>query len=440
MIKKKIIIIGGGLAGCFMALCLDSKKYDINIYEAGEDIRHYPEISGRSYNLTLYYRSILALKRINIWDEVAKHTILAEGNVAHFLNKKPQFTSFDTSGKEVLFTIHRNNLNSTFLNLIEKKENIKIYFNTKCQRIDFLNKTIVLEKISGHFSDSADIIIGADGVNSFVRTNIKNEKSDKSEARTYEDWGYKEVNISEQTATKLNLRNNSTHTWPRKNSLLLAFPNPDKTFTLMFNLPLKGINSFEELISEPFIKTYLDKNFPDLTDLSSQITESFIKKPTGSFVTVLTNNWYLKSFVLVGDSAHGVIPFYGQGTCAAFDDCLLLRDLIDNTSSLEDAFKKYQDTRKPNTDVLAALSRENFIELREKNKKPFSIAKDKIDTLLHKLFPNNWLPPLYYTIAKDTIDYKKAYDNKKKQDLFAKYIGVDLLAYLLMPFFSFSKK
>lgn len=423
------------MAGCFMGLCLAKKGYDITIYEDRPDVRKNPYNSGRSFNLTLYYRGILAMKKAGIWNQVKKYAVLARGNVAHYENKKAVYDPFDISGNDVLYTIHRNQLNSTLIDIVEKYPNVKVFFNTRCIKINKSKKTIIFQKNKQEIEVHADIIVGADGVNSVVRSEMQKSPSKRNLPTVnhqYENWGYKEVHVSKQNAEKLKLQKLTTHTWPRPNSLLIAFPNPDSSYTLMFNLPLSGKNSFLSLNSRQKIEKYITANFTDLNLLLPEIVNSFLNKPTGKFVTVHTNPWYYKDFiVLIGDSAHGVIPFYGQGVCAAFDDCLTISSLINtNKNNREEIFREYQLLRKINTDILAGLSKENFIELRDKSRSQFFILKDKTDTFLNRLLPGLWLPPLYVLIAHGTLPYALALKKWQKQGRIARWSGINLVIYI----------
>jgi kynurenine 3-monooxygenase len=431
--KEKIIIVGSGMAGCFMALCLAKKGFKVEIYEERSDIRKAQNKSGRSFNITLYYRGILALKKVNLWNDIKEISVLTRGNVAHYHGDRNVYDPYDAHDTEVLYTVHRNKLNSKLLDIVEKLPNVKLIFNTKCISIDKQNKEIYFQKTASQkiIKVKADRIVGADGVNSTVRSEMQ-----KNVASQYlyenEDWGYKEVNITPELANSLNLKFNATHTWPRRNSLLIAFPNPDNTFTLMINLPLFGRDSFETLDSKDKIKNFITANFPDLKPILSIIIKSILNNPTGRFATVKTSPWSYKDFiVLIGDSAHSVIPFYGQGVCAALDDCLTIMNLLKiNKYNWEKALRQYEQLRKKDTDTLSILAKENFIELRDKSRSQFYILKDKADTLLSRLFPNIWMPSLYILIAHGTLNYDKAYRLHKRQQLISKIIGLDLVLFI----------
>lgn len=432
--NKKVVVIGAGMAGCFMAICLAKRGYTVQIYEYRPDVRKEPYDSGRSFNLTLYYRGLLAMRKADIWDEVKKIAIIAEGNVAHYGKKKTVYNLFDAEGDEILYTVHRNQLNGALLNVVDKLPNITVTFHTKCIAVDKKTRTVTLQKegTSHHEKVQADLVIGADGVNSVVRQQLQTDKKDTA-IKQYENWGYKEVHISPELTEQMQLRTKATHTWPRENSLLIAFPNPDNSFTLMFNLPLEGEGSFAKLVTKELIEKYITADFPGLTPLLAEIVHAFLNRPIGRFVTVFADTWHDEDFmVVIGDAAHAVIPFYGQGVCAAFEDCLLIAELTEiYNGDWGKVLTDFQKKRKINTDLLAQLSKDNFIELRDKSRSPFYILKDKADTLLHRLFPNAWLPPLYVMVAHGSLEYKEALRLHAKQQSLEKKIGLDFALHLL---------
>lgn len=456
--KKKAIVIGAGMAGCFMAVSLAQKNYDVDVYEYRPDVRLEPYDSGRSFNLTLYYRGIEAMKKVGLWDAAKSVAVIAEGNVAHY-EKKNVYDAFDAKGNEILYTVHRNNLNSALISEAESYDNINFHFNTKCIGADSTKKEVYFErptvsyrvekkkisqKMKGNkyglasteqvkfdyknsMTVKADLLVGADGVNSIIRSQIPTFKKDPA-TKEYEDWGYKEVHINAELVTHMKLRTRATHTWPRQNSLLIAFPNPDNSFTLMFNLPLEGEKSFKTLITKDQIGAFIESDFPDLLPIVHEIVDAFQNKKTGTFVTLDNPAWHDEDFMfLIGDAAHAFIPFYGQGMCAAFDDCLKFLELhAKHKGNLKKIFPLYQENRKKNTDLMAQLARENFIELRDKSRSPFFVLKDKADTFLHMLLPKFWQPPLYVSIAHGDKEYVESYAAYQKQQQLSRKIGLDL--------------
>jgi kynurenine 3-monooxygenase len=469
--KKKAVVIGAGMAGCFMAVSLAKRNFDVEVYEYRPDVRLENYDSGRSFNLTLYYRGIEAMKKIGVWEAAKSVAEIAEGNVAHYETKNV-YDSFDAKGNEILYTVHRNRLNGALISEAEKYKNIRFYFNTKCLGIDdtkrevyfdvptasyYVEKKKVSQKMKGNkygiaqtakvkmnFKNThavkADLVVGADGVNSIIRSGITPNKKEPAN-REYEDWGYKEVHISPELVKHMGLRLKATHTWPRPDSLLIAFPNPDKSFTLMFNLALEGKKSFDKLKTKDQIGAFIESDFPDLLPLLPEIVHAFQTKKTGTFVTLNNPVWHDTDFaVLIGDAAHAFIPFYGQGMCAAFDDCLKFTELYDKyKGDVEKVFPQYQENRKRNTDLMAQLARDNFIELRDKSRSPFFVLKDKADTLLHMIFPKFWQPPLYVLIAHGDKEYVESYELYQKQLRLSKKIGLDAVLRLLSLPLAFGK-
>lgn len=437
---KKVIIVGAGMAGCFMAVCLAKKDYEVHVYESRPDVREENYDSGRSFNLTLYYRGIEAMRKMGMWEEAKKVAVVAEGNVAHYERKKV-YDAFDAKGNEILYTVHRNRLNGALIHAAEKYKNITFHFNTKCIAVDNKKREVTFEANGQKHNVKADLVVGADGVNSVVRSFIPTEKKEPW-VKEYETWGYKEVHISPEVSEAMKLRLRATHTWPRPDSLLIAFPNPDDSFTLMFNLQLDGPKSFATLTTKEQIAAFIQSDFPDLMPLILEITHAFQEKKTGTFVTLLNPLWHDKDFiVLVGDAAHAFIPFYGQGMCAAFDDCLKFMELFaENDGDMKKVFPLYKENRKRNTDLMAILARENFIELRDKSRSPYFVLKDKTDTLLHMLFPKFWQPPLYVLIAHGAKEYHESYDLYQRQLGLTRRIGLDFgLHVLALPINIFNK-
>lgn len=435
--NESISIVGAGMSGCFMAILLAKKGYQVDIYERYKDSRKYKIDFGRSFNLTLYYRGIQAFKKAGIWNEVKKVTTSIKGNVEHPRSRTSFFTSF-TASDPVLYTVHRRDLNNVLLKVASSYSNISLHFEKKILSVDKNTNSFYVQDIKSkkikHIR--TDIIFGCDGVNSIVRNAIQ-EKENAKHIQEYSEWGYKEVHLKKELARKLHLRKNVTHTFSRNQALLIAFPNPDDSYTLMFNLPLNGINSFSTLKSKDTITNFIKNVFPELLPALKEIIKSLIEKPLGNFVSIYTEPWFYKNFlVLIGDAAHGVLPFYGQGMCAALEDCIIVNTLIDQYPNRWDTiFASYQAQRKKHTDVLADLSKDNFIRLRRNSTSTFSVLKDKVDTLLSKLIPQFWFPPLYMMIAHADLPYADAYNKRKMQQKLAWIVGLNFfILFITIPY------
>lgn len=427
--NRRVTIIGAGVSGCFLAISFAKKGYNVEIYESRPDSRK-TLTDGRSYNLTLYRRGEKALKRLGFWRELLPYTVSIKGNVCHTEKNGAVYSAYNKK-IESLYTIHRQSLVNTLLAIVEQYPSISIRFDTCCIRVDKRKKEITFHHspTNTYFTKKADLIVGCDGVNSVVRNEMQRGEMAEHH-QEFIDWGYKEVTIPKKKA--FFLREESLHTWPRKDVLFIGFPNADGSYTLMLNIPLKGNCSFEKFSNEKETLLFLKKLFPDLSPVHKEIASAIIHKPIGKFVTIYTTPWYYSDFiVLVGDSAHGVIPFYGQGMSSALEDCeILLRALTAHKRNREKAFALYESSRKMHTDALGRLSQENFIELKEKDASVFYVTQKKIETILSRFFPF-LLPPLYIVVAQTTIPYADALRKYKKQKRILRLLGLDILTFFL---------
>ncbi len=431
--NKHITIIGAGLAGAYLGLLLGKQGYAIEIYEYRSESAQNSYSEGRSYSITLYYRAIQALKKIGIWEKVKDAAVRIDGDITHILGKNTTYDPIEESGKAVLYAIHRTTLISILLKELKKLKNVRVSFNTRLLTVDKWKKLVYLQNTQTKkiLSLKTECVIGADGINSVVRSELQ-RGIHSSAVQEYFNWGYKETYISPKKAKLLNLPPNTMHHWPAKKTLLIGFPNIDNSFTFMFNLPLSGNDGFESLRTKEQIKNYLITNFPDLSPNSDAIARDFLNNPIGKFVTIYCDPWSWEGFLLlIGDAAHGVIPFYGQGACAAFEDCLILSECLQQNTDRKIAFEQFFTIRKRNTDVLAYLSKQNFVELRNKSNKIYYSLRNTTDTLLNRLLPNFWSPPLCRRIAHDDDPYADAYARFTRQRRITKYSGIDAYLQLL---------
>lgn len=429
------IIIGAGLAGCVMAMTLAKKGYKVTMYEIKPDPRKTKVNSGRSYNLQLYPRGINALKKLGVWDETFPQVADAvEGYMNHAHNGKTVYTKLNASRGEHFYQIHREALSLLLLNKAATYKNIAIHFNSRCVSLDRKNNIvkIIETKTKKTIKKRAEVIIGADGVHSVIRGFIQQEK----QATHYQEifpWGYKEIPLPPEKVKQLALLPHTTHRWPRKDALLIGFPNKDMSLTLMLILPLKGKRSFETIATKQAIRMFVKTTYPDLLPVLPQFENALLKNPIGKLISLVTSPWHYKNSVgLIGDAAHAILPFYGQGMNAAFEDCLLLNDLMDKyKDNWNIIFPEFQKLRKPHTDIIHQLAKENFISLKDESRKPFYLMKDKIHTYLHELFPSNITQPLYKSIIYTTHPFADIYLKHKKQEKIFRILGIDSIAFLM---------
>lgn len=432
--SNEVTIIGAGPAGAYMAISLAKIGYKVHVYEAREDLRQQSAYASKSFNITLYRRAIEAFKTVGIWEGVQEQAVQVTGNVCHFANKHSELYGFKKRKNEVLYTIQRDHLANLLLDMAEVQENITISFNKKCVLIDRYKKLLQFEdtKTGAIEKKEYSLLIGADGVNSVVRPIIQ-AGQDTVHKLEYTAWGYKEVSLTKEMVDTLGLNATTTHTWPRKDSLIIGFPNKDGSQTLMLNLPNFGYYSFSRLQTAESVKHFIHEELADLEPLNEYITQTFLQNPIGNLCTIYTQPWHYKdSMVLIGDAAHGILPFYGQGTGSSFEDCLLLTKYLTNPQSdIASLLHRYQLERKKNTDIIADLAKANFTELKDRDASPYHIMKQKMNMLISLILPSYWVPSLDTLIAHTVMPYQDAMKIYTKQERISKWLLLDAAAFIL---------
>jgi kynurenine 3-monooxygenase len=438
MKQQKIAIIGAGPAGLLMSIYLAKRGFDIVIYERLSESELILYQQKRSINLTLSRRGLEAFSEIQLLEEVIKKTVRLNSRAIHRLNGTVSFQAYGKSKDECLYAIRRDALQSVLLGHIMNLGNVKLYFNNECSRID-KDKAIVYLRdryTNEEFSEQFDLIIGADGAFSKIRQQIQ-YKERANFQQEFLDWGYKELIIPSDLNGAHQMERNALHVWAHDQVLLIGIPNPNGSFSCTCILPFEGKYSLSSLKDKDVVYNFFNQFFPDILKIAPEFPSSFLDNPTGHFVTIKTFPWHYRNLiVLIGDASHAVVPFYGQGLNAACEDCSLLDKLIDEFhGDWENIFLKYQSIRKKDTDVLAYLSIQNFIELRDKS---ISLRLHKaIDLLLNRLFPNVWLP-LYTMISHTKTPYAEALRHSKVQQLIFKILVILILVIIGGGFLGYS--
>ena len=424
----KFVLIGSGLAGGLLAAYLGRRGYDVDLYERRADPREGNIVGGRSINLALSTRGIHALEQLGIADEVLRHAIPMRGRMIHpaTAGRAPIFVPYDVDPKKCINSIGRAALNTTVIEAAQRYPNVRVHFNHKCTGIDLDSATANLAVSGVEAAVSAanaqvtargDAVLGVDGAFSTVRQSMqkKLEKFDYDES--YLAHGYKELTIPPGPDGSWPMEKNALHIWPRKSFMMIALPNPDGSFTCTLFWEFEGPRSFKTMKTDEDVRRFFDEEFPDAVPLMPTLLEDFRENPTGSLVTIRCAPWSYKDKVaLVGDAAHAVVPFYGQGMNAAFEDCVVLDEcLAESPDNRERAFVEYFVKRKENADALADLAIENFIEMRDKTASRTFRAKKKLDHFLEALLPGVYLP-LYTMVTFTRIPYAAAARRARLQD------------------------
>jgi kynurenine 3-monooxygenase len=443
----KFVLIGSGLAGGLLAAYLGRRGYEVELCERRGDPREGNIVGGRSINLALSTRGIYALEQLGIADEVLRHAIPMRGRMIHSKSGDLHFSPYDRDPNKFINSIGRAALNTTVIEAAQRYPNVRVHFNHCCTEID-LDRAIAHLEISfpeaavpatpkpGEGGSAAlpqkivrargDAVIGVDGAFSAVRQSMQKKIPGFTYDESYLAHGYKELSISPRTDGSWQMEKNALHIWPRKSFMMIALPNPDGSFTCTLFWEFEGPRSFANTKTNEEIRRFFEEEFPDAVPLMPSLVEDFKTNPTGSLVTIRCAPWFFKDKVaLVGDAAHAVVPFYGQGMNAAFEDCVVLDEcLAEFPQDRHHAFAEYFRRRKENADALADLAIENFIEMRDKTASRTFRAKKKLDHLLEGLLPGRYLP-LYSMVTFTRLPYATAARRARFQDrvVFASLIG-----------------
>ena len=417
---KKLSLIGSGLAGGLLAAFLGRRGYEVQLFERRADPRADNFVGGRSINLALSTRGIHALQLLGIADEVVKDAIPMRGRMIHDTDGALHFTPYDRDPSKHINSIGRAALNTAVLESARQNQNVRVHFNHRCTDVDLETATAQLTETSSgqRVEATADAVIGVDGAYSAVRESMRKRIPGFEYDESYLEHGYKELTIPPDADGQWRMVKEALHIWPRRSFMMIALPNPDGSFTCTLFWQKAGPRSFETVKSDDDVRRFFGEEFPDAVELMPRLLEEFQTNPTGSLVTIRCAPWnYRDKAVLVGDAAHAVVPFYGQGMNAAFEDCVVLDQCLkESPNNLQQAFAEYFHARKPNSDALADLALQNFIEMRDKTASPLFRARKKLDHALEGALPGIYLP-LYAMVTFTRIPYAEAARRARFQDV-----------------------
>jgi len=413
----KFVLVGSGLAGGLLAAYLGRRGYDVDLYERRADPREGNIVGGRSINLAISTRGIHALEQIGIADEALRHAIPMRGRMIHDKSGTLHFAPYDVDPKKCINSIGRASLNAAVIEAAQRYPNVRVHFNHKCTDVDLDEAVCLLETETGKLTAGGDAVIGVDGAFSAVRASMQQNIDNFQYEESYLAHGYKELTIPPGPDDSWQMEKNALHIWPRKSFMMIALPNPDGSFTCTLFWEFEGPRSFATTKTEDDVRRFFDEEFPDAVPLMPTLLEDFKNNPTGSLVTVRCAPWYYRDrLCLLGDAAHAVVPFYGQGMNAAFEDCVVLDECLEKfPNNRERAFAAYFSRRKENADALADLAIGNFIEMRDKTASRAFRAKKKLDHFLEAALPGMYLP-LYTMVTFTRVPYAQAARRARLQD------------------------
>ena len=417
MSQKSILITGAGLVGSLLAIYMARRGYKVSVYEKREDPRKTLLEDGRSINLALSHRGIHALQKAGLEKIILENAIPMKGRMVHDVKGQTNFQAYGEEG-QYINSISRGSLNRALIEHASQQANIKFYFNHKCIGVDLENKKALFEN---HESGEESIvsyatIAGSDGAFSQVRKSIQEVTGVNSLIEKLPQ-GYKELHLPAGKSRQHVMEKNALHIWPRGQFMLIALPNNDGSFTCTLFLPFEGENSFDSIKNKKELLDFFAKFFPDALSLVETIEEEYFDTEASFLSTVHTSNWvYGESAFLIGDAAHAIVPFYGQGMNAGLEDIRILDELLEQyNDDWTKVLPEYQKVRKPNTDAIAELSMRNFIEMRDLVADENFVLRKKIEAEIHKKF-KGYLP-LYSMVTFSDMPYSEALAKGKEHDL-----------------------
>ena len=417
-VTEPLTVMGAGLVGSLLSLYLARRGHAVQVFERRADPRRAGFEEGRSINLALSDRGWRALEGVGIADDIRQVGIPMTGRVMHDVHGALTRQPYGQAG-QAIYSVNRGHLNRRLLDLVEAQPNVRLSFGQQCARIDLKQRAL-------HLLDTATRqehvvpytrLFGSDGAFSVVRGAL--QKTDRYDySQDYLEYGYKELTIEAGPGGAWPLEKNALHIWPRGQYLMIALPNLNGSFNCTLFFPFEGPESFAALQTPAEVEAFFTRVFPDAVPLMPNLTEDFFRNPTGSMVTIRCFPWkYNDDVLLLGDASHAIVPFYGQGMNAGFEDCSVLNELLDQHGDADwpTVFAEFQQQRKPNADAMAQLAVYNFVEMRDRVADPRFLLQKKIEGRIAGLFPGHWTP-LYSQVTFSHTPYAVAWAAGQRQD------------------------
>lgn len=404
---KQITILGAGLVGSLLAVLLAKRGYAVNIFERRPDMRREKIVAGRSINLALSDRGWKGLEAAGLKAAIEKIAIPMHSRMVHTPDGSQNMQAYGQEG-QAIYSVSRGALNMALMDLAEQQPGVKIYFNQRADSIDLEKAEVKFDAQSAQAVAKGDLIFGADGAYSALRHSM--QFLDRFNlSQSYIEHGYKELTIPAGKDGAHLLYKNALHIWPRKNFMLIALPNLDGSFTCTLFFQFDGTVSFSALKNEADIEYFFREYFADAIPLMPTYKTDFAANPTASLVTVRCFPWtYKGKACLIGDAAHAIVPFFGQGMNCGFEDCTLVNELMEqHGDDWNKILPDYEKLRKPNADAIADLALNNFIEMRDLVADPHFLHKKKIEKLIAANYTGKFISP-YQMVSFSHIPYAEA--------------------------------
>jgi kynurenine 3-monooxygenase len=415
---KPVTILGAGLAGSLMTILLARRGIPVNLIERRPDLRAHARDSGRSINLALADRGLHALKLAGLESAIQPLLIPMTGRMLHDIDGNTHLVSYGQQPHEVIYSVSRNALTQLLLQHAGQHAHVNMQFEIECVDVNLAQQQLLF----GQFNDTSlapyEQLIAADGYHSVIRKELLSA----TQSLATDDLlphGYKELTMPAAATGKHHMHANALHIWPRGGFMLIALPNIDGTFTVTLFLPFESDASslpcFSSLKDATAINQFFKAHFPDALTLMPDVAEEFLTHPTGKMHTIRAPRWTDgRSAILIGDAAHAIVPFHGQGMNCAFEDCIALDRLMAH-SPFAEAIRAFEQQRKPNADAIADMALENYIEMRDIVRQPKFLLQKELSFELERRFPDRFIPRYSMVMFHYDIPYAVAYDRGKIQ-------------------------
>ena len=420
--KEKTLIVGAGLCGSLLALRMAQRGYQVEVYESRPDLRKSVISAGRSINLSLSDRGLKALRMVGLEKKARALCIPMKGRLMHDAASNTFESNYSGRQGECINSISRGNLNGLLLTEAEKYPNVNIHFNTKCLEIDIESKIARFQSFDSkeQFTVQADVIFGTDGAGSSLRKSYEKQFPAFKVSQEFLTHGYKELEIPADKNGGHLISKEHLHIWPRGDYMLIALPNMDGSFTVTLFLSYsEGSYNFDNLITKEKIIEFFEKDFPDTLALIPDVLKEFQNNPTGKLGTVKCYPWaYKGNTLLLGDSSHAIVPFYGQGMNASFEDVFVFDTVLNQfEGDWSTVFSEFQKQRKIDADAIADLAIDNYYEMRDHVANPLFKEKRIVEMGLEKFFPTEYFSKYSLVTFNEHIGYHEAMTKGRAQDM-----------------------